>query len=200
MYSVDDVEEIALALQQAGFQHMRAVDPPRHPLLHHEPLQVGGIVAQIDRRDLDGDHGVGLDVDGEIDVAAAGAVQFADDPVTVEHRPRLQQRRQRQFARLPEHFAGGAVGQFVDANDLDGEIVLAAELERQLDDGLGGLVEIGGAVLDRPCDEAVADMLVDAVGHQHEGVALLDRERHDSRFRPANSRRARGRDSSAPTK
>jgi hypothetical protein len=104
-----DIQEIALALQQAGFQHMRAVDPPRHPLLHHEPLQIGGIVAQIDRRNLDGDHGVGFDVDGEIDVAAAGAVQFAHDPVAIEHRARLQQRRQRQFMRLREHFAGGAV-------------------------------------------------------------------------------------------
>ena len=135
MYSVDDVEEVALALQQAGLQHMRAVDPPRHPLLHHEPLQVGGVVAQVDRGDFDGHHGVGLDVDGEIDVAAAGAVQFADDPVAVEHRPRFQQRRQRQFARLAEHLAGGAVGQLVDADDLDGEIVLAAVLVGQLDDG-----------------------------------------------------------------
>ena len=173
----DDVEEVPLALRQARLQHVRAVDPPRHPLLHHEPLQVVGIVAQIDRRDLDGDHGVGLDVDRKIDVAAAGAVQFADDPVAVEHRPRLQQWRQRQFARLPEHFAGRAVGQFVDADDLDGQVVPAAESEGQLDDGLGGLVQIVGAILDRPCHRAVADMLVDTVGHQQESVAPLDLER-----------------------
>ena len=179
---------------------MRAVDPPRHPLLHHEPLQIGGIVAQIDRRNLDGDHGVGFDVDGEIDVAAAGAVQFPDDPVAVEHRPRFQQRRQRQFMRLREHFAGRAVGHFVDADDLDGEIVLAAEIERHFDDGLRGLVQISGAVPDRPCDDAVADMLVDAVGDQHEGVALLDLERQIIDFDLRIHARARGRDSSAPMK
>ena len=33
---------------------------------------------------------LGLDIDSEIDVAAAGAVQFAHDAVAVEHRPRLQ--------------------------------------------------------------------------------------------------------------
>jgi hypothetical protein len=172
-----DVQEVALALQQAGFQHMRAVDPPRHPLLHHEPLEVSRIVAQIDRRDLDGDHGVGFDVDGEIDVAAAGPVQLADDPVAIENRPRLQQRRQRQFMRLREHFAGGAVGHLIDTDDLDGEIVLAAEIERHLDDVLRGQVEISRAVLDRSCNDAVADMLINAVGDQHEGVALLDPER-----------------------
>ena len=32
-------------------------------------------------------------------------------------------------SRLPEHLAGVAVGQLVDADDLDGEIVVAAELE-----------------------------------------------------------------------
>ena len=81
----DDIEKIALARRQAGFQHMRAVDAPRHPFLHQEALQIGGIVAQVDRRNLQRDDGVGLDVDGEIDVAAAGAVQLPHDAVAVEH-------------------------------------------------------------------------------------------------------------------
>ena len=80
--------------------------------------------------------------------------------------------------RLPEYLAGGAFGQFVDADDLDGEIVLAAGFICHLDDGLCGLVEIIGAVLDRASDLAIAGMLIDAVGDEHKSVALLDPEHH----------------------
>src|SRR6267378_1780134 len=78
--------------------------------------------------------------------------------------------------RLPEHLAGSTFGQLIDANDLDGEVVLAAELKGQIDDGPGRSAQIVGIVLDRAGDMAVADMFVDAVGHQHESVALLDLE------------------------
>ena len=74
------------------------------------------------------------------------AMQLPHDAVAVEHHPRFQQRRQRQLARLAEHLARLAVRQLVDADDLDGEIVLAAGFIGLVDDRLRGRVEIGGAV------------------------------------------------------
>ena len=107
-------------------------------------------------------------------MAAAGAVQLADDPIAVENRPRLQQRRQRQFMRLREHFAGDAVGQPVDAHDLDREIVRAAGVEGLIDNRLRGRFEIAAAFVHRLCHAAGAEMLVDAVGREHENVARLE--------------------------
>ena len=103
-------------------------------------------------------------------------MQLAHDAVAVEHHSRFQQRRQRQLARLPEHLARRAFGQLIDADDLDGEIVLAAGVKCLVDDRLRGRVEIGGAVVDRLGDPAGVEMLIDAVGREHEDVALLDPE------------------------
>ncbi len=44
-------------------------------------------------------------------------------------------------------------------------------LEGLVDDGLGGRIEIGGASLIALAMTAGADVLVDAVGRQHEDVA-----------------------------
>ena len=120
----DDVEVIALAGVQARLQDMRAVDAPGGPFLHHEAPEIGRVAAQVDRRNFDGDQRVGLDVDGQIDVASAAGVQLPDNPVSVEYHPRFQQRRRRQFGALPEQLAGFAVRQLVDADDLDGQIVV----------------------------------------------------------------------------
>ncbi len=172
-----DIEEVALAGMRKRFQYMRAVDAPGDPLLHHESLQIGRIVAQVDRRNLDGDQRIGFGIDREIDVASAAGVQFPDDSVAVEHHPRVQQRRQRQFGRWPENLAGLAIRQFVDADDLDGEVVRAALPVGLLDDRLCGLVQIVGVVIDRLGDKTVADMFVSAVGREQEDVAFFDLDR-----------------------
>ena len=68
-------------------------------------------------------------------------------------------------------------GNCVDPDDLDRQIVRAALLERLLDDGFRGPVEVLRIVVDRVGDEAGADVLVDAVGRQQKDIALLDRQR-----------------------
>ncbi|MGY4626165.1 hypothetical protein ACVWY3_003921 [Bradyrhizobium sp. USDA 4486] len=81
---------------------MRTVDAPRDPLLHQEALQVCGVVAQVDRRQLERDRLLGLGVDGQINVAAAAAMNLPDNPVTVDYRTWLRQRRKRQLRGLIE--------------------------------------------------------------------------------------------------
>ena len=124
---------------------MGAVDAPGHPFLHHEPLQIGGIAAQVDGRNLDGDHRAIRAVDRQVDVAAAAAVDFPDDLVAVQHRSRLRQRRARQLGRLPDNLAALAVGQRVDPDDLDRQVVGAALTLRLLDDRSCGAVQVARA-------------------------------------------------------
>ena len=76
-----DVEVVALSRVQAGLQYVRTVDAPGDPFFHHEALQIGGVVAQVDRRDLDRDQRVGVGIDRQINVASAAGVQFPDDSV-----------------------------------------------------------------------------------------------------------------------
>ena len=89
---------------------MRAVDAPRHPFFHQEALQVGRVVAQVDRWYLDGDQRAVLAIGGQIDVAAAAGMDFSDDPVAVESHPRVQKRRAAAILRLPEDVARCAAG------------------------------------------------------------------------------------------
>ena len=104
-------------------------------------------------------------------------MQFPDDPVTVEQRARLEQWRGRQFGAALENFTGFAIRNLVKADDLDREIVLAAALQRFVDDDPRRLVQILWVIVDRLGGKAGADMLVDAVGRQHEHVAYFGRER-----------------------
>ncbi len=154
---------------------MGVVDPPRDPFFHHEALQVGWIIAQIDRRNLDRYRSFGVRVDAEIDVAPTAAVDFPDDAVAVEQHPRLQQRRQRQLQGLSEHVARFAVRQDIDAHDLNCDVVVAAPREGLIGDGLGRGVEIAGVAADGSGDEPVIDMFIGAVGHQQENVAGFGR-------------------------
>ena len=99
---------------------MGVVDTAGDPFLHHETAQIIGVAAQVERRDFQDDCFESIDILGEIDVAAAAGVQGAQDSITLEHRARFQQRRKLPFQRLIKDFGGVAVGQFVDAEDLDG--------------------------------------------------------------------------------
>ncbi len=110
-------------------------------------------------------------------MAAVTAVKLADDPVAVEHHPRLQERRQRQVRRLLEHLAGLAVRQFVDPGDLDGEVVDAPPIVGLPNDRLRGAVQILGVVGNRGSDGTGIDMLANAVGRLHQHVALLELDR-----------------------
>ena len=62
-------------------------------------------------------------VDGEVDVAARAALDLAHDLVALEFGARFEQRRARQFGELAEYLVGFRVGQFVDADELDGQVV-----------------------------------------------------------------------------
>ena len=82
----------------------------------------------------------------------------------------VEQRRQRQFLLLGQHLGRLAGGQVVDLHDLHGEIVRTALLERRSDDPPRRSVEVAGAGRDRLDDGARRDVLVDAVGRQHQHV------------------------------
>ena len=172
-----DVQIISPSRLDAGLQDVGAVDAPGDPFFHHESLQVGRVVAQVDRRNLDGDQRAVRAIDGQVDVASAAAVDFPDDLIPVQHHSRFQQRRARQFRRLPDDFAALAVRQFVDSDDLDGQIVRAALPLRLFDNGSCGAVQIVRAAIDCFGDKAAADMLVDAVGRQQKEIAFFDRDR-----------------------
>ena len=107
---------------------MRAVDAPRDPLLHHEPSQPGGVAARVGGGNLEDDRVAGFDVRDEMEMGAAGDMQLADDPVAVEHHPRVQRRRQRQRGGLFEGLVHVAVRHRVDPDDLHGEVVGIAAL------------------------------------------------------------------------
>ena len=121
---------------------MRAVDAPRGPFFHHEALEIGRVAAQVDRGNFQGDQRVGFDIDRQINVAAAAGVHLSDDTVSIEHHPCVEQRRRRQLELLAEQFVRRAVRQFIDADDLDGQVVGAAQPVGLLDDGLGRGVKI----------------------------------------------------------
>ena len=65
-----------------------------------------------------------------------------------------------------------AVRHLIEPDDLDSEIVTAALPQRLLDDDPGGLVQIGSVIVDRLGRRAGTDMLVDAVGGEHENIPL----------------------------
>ena len=113
-------------------------------------------------------------VDGQIDVAAAAAMDFPDDPVAVEHHPRLQQRRQRQFGtsdRRSRRLARRGTASMRTIWTV--RLSVTAAPVGLLDDRLRRRVQIA-----RRCssialgDEARADIFIDAVGRQQKDVAL----------------------------
>ena len=196
MNSVDDVEEVALALRQAGLEHMRAVDPPRHPFLHHEALEIGRVVAQVDRRDLDGDHVLGLDVDGQIDVAAAGAVQFPDDPVAVEHRRASSSGGSGSSCGWPNTSlaapSGGSSTRTIWTVRLS-----SLPARGPVDNGLRGCVEIGAAFVHRLCNATGVRVSRRCRRSRAQRRRPARAAASGSRSRFADLRRAPGRDSSA---
>ncbi len=123
---------------------------------------------------LDDDDIVVLGIDGKVDVAATAAVQLADDPVALENRPRFQERWRRQVGRLIENLAGLAVRQFVDPDDLDGEVVRAAPIVGFLDDRPCGAVQVLRMIVDRGGNRPGADMVADAISHLDEDVAFFE--------------------------
>src|SRR5947207_14969602 len=104
-------------------------------------------------------------------------MQLSDNPISVEHRPRLKQRRQRQFMRMPEHFTGFAIRQLIDPDDLDREVVDAAALKGVVDDEFCSPVQVVRILAYRTGDEARGGVLVNPVGRQQKEVALLNLER-----------------------
>ena len=109
-------------------------------------------------------------------MAPAAAVDFPDDPVAVQHRSGLRQRRAWQFRRLPDDLAALAVGQRVNSDDLDRQIVRAALALGFFDDRSCRTIQFVRVFLDCLGDKSTADMLVNAVGRQQEKVTLFDRD------------------------
>ena len=101
-------------------------------------------------------------------------MQLSDNPISVEHRPRLKQRRQRQFMRMPEHFTGFAIRQVIDPDDLDREVVEAAALKCVVDDEFCCPVQVVRILVYRTRDEARHGVLVNPVSCQQEEIALLN--------------------------
>ncbi|MNZ48412.1 hypothetical protein D3C78_661580 [compost metagenome] len=171
------IEIVAPARGHPGLQDVGAVDAPGDPLLGQQALQVGDVVAQVDGRRLEDDWRLAGLIHGQVDVAAAAGVHFPDDPVAIEAHPRIQQRRQRQFAQLLLQFVGVLAGQAVDPDDLHGEVVRAALGVGFLGDELRRGIEVVGMGIDRGDDERVAGMFVDAIGGEEKRVAAFQRKR-----------------------
>ena len=112
-------------------------------------------------------------VDREIDVAAAAALDFANDLVTVEIGARFEQWSEGQFGDLPVNLVGLRTGQLVDPHDLQGQVVAAALLVGFFDDAFGRAVEIAGAGINGGDDEVGVDMFIDAIGGEQENIALF---------------------------
>lgn len=104
-------------------------------------------------------------------------MNLPDDPVAIEDCARFGKGRDRQFERLVEDVGRGAIGQLVDAEDLNGDIVIAAAAIGFPDDGLRGLIKIMRVLIECARDKAMVDELVSAVRRQQEDVALSDLKR-----------------------
>ncbi len=102
---------------------------------------------------------------------------FPDDLVSVQDHPGFQQRRAWQLQCMLDEFAAFAVGQIVNPDNLYGQVVRAALLVRLFNDGFGGAVQVTCAAIDRFGDIAAADMFIDTIGGQQEGVAFFNRKR-----------------------
>lgn len=156
---------------------MGAVDAPCDPLLHQETFKVRRVVLQVDRRRLEHHDCIRFDIHCQVDMASAAAVQFPDDLVAVEDRPRLEKRRKRQLGQLPVDRAGTRIRQRINPDHLAGQIVLAASLQRFFDDEPGSPVEIVPAALDRRQYELRSDMFVDAIRGKQEDVSFFQVDR-----------------------
>lgn len=75
-----DVQVRARALRGVGPEHMRVVQPLCHPLFQHEALQVGGVIAQRYRRQLQHQGLAGLLVHGQVHMAAVADMQLTHHP------------------------------------------------------------------------------------------------------------------------
>ena len=155
---------------------MGAVDTPCDPLLEQEALEIVGVFAQVERRGLQRHQVAARLVPCEMNVAAAAAVDRAQDLEAVEHHPRLQHRRQRQLGGVTMDLDRLGIRQRVDAHQLQGQVVVAAGLEGGVDDGRGQSVQIRFVAAQQLGELLWFEGFVDPVGGQHEQVIHLDRQ------------------------
>ena len=109
-------------------------------------------------------------------MAPAAAVDLPHDPVAVQHRSGLRQRRAWQLRRLPDDLAALGIRQRIDSHDLDRQIVGAALALGFCDDRSCRAIQVARIFLDCLGDKSTADMLVNAVGRKQEKVTLFDRD------------------------
>ena len=166
--------------------HVRAVDAPRDPLFHHEAVEAGVVLRQIDGRHLQHDAGAGVDLGGQVDVAARAGVQLALDAVAVELVARLQQRRQGQRGAQVVDLGRVVVGQARPR-------AAAARVRLSALPPASACATMARAAPSRSArmrtqqrdDAPGVHVLVDAVAGEHEDVAALQRARTGSRARGA---------------
>ena len=138
------------AVGRARLEHMRRVDAPRDPFLHEKAPQISPVLATVDRRRLQGHQFAGDAVRRQIDVAAVARVQGANNRVAIDDRARIEDGRHGQGLGDPGELIGLAVGNFVDARDLRGQVVVAAVRQRRVEQQARRAVEIAGVRLDDP--------------------------------------------------
>ena len=153
--------------------HMHAVHAAGDPFLEQQAFEIRTVVAQVQGRGLEHQPFAAVLVLGQVHMAAAAGMQFAQDAVAVEARRRLQQRRQGEFFELALDFPGLAVRQGIDAHQLGGEVVGAAPRVGFQHQAAGGGVQIVPVGIDQREQRRLAQPFVHAIGEQQEQVADL---------------------------
>ena len=108
-------------------------------------------------------------------MTAVAVVQLAQDLVTLECHPWPQWRWQWQGRGLLVELGDHRFRQRVDTHHLDRQVVPAPLAQRFLHNQMTGPIQIVMPSVNRIGDEILRCELVDAVRHQHEGVAHLQR-------------------------
>ena len=164
------VQRGAPALGKCGPDHMGVVDAAGHPFLQLQPFQKGGVLAHLHRGGLDRHAAAGGFVLCQKQMAAAGHVQRAHQPIAVQAQAGLELRNgQGQALLLPVGGIGG--GQGVHSHELQAQVVGAASVQCLLHEALGGFLQITGTGGQRLPDVGFAQVGIGSVGGQQVDVA-----------------------------
>ena len=178
------VEDSCASCPRAGLEHVRIADALRDPVFHEEAVEMRGSARNSVASVLMTTGVCGLHVGGQVHMAAAAGVQLAHDRESVESHARRRAAAAKAAPELPVQLPGVLLRQAIDAHDLDGEIVRGCRARTLRRRWPRRGIQIAGVILDRIDHERGIDKLVDAVGGEHEDVALLER-RPGSRSRDA---------------
>ena len=109
-------------------------------------------------------------------MAAATGMHLADNGVTVEGHSGLKQRRKRQFGYLLVDLIGILTRQFVNTDNLCGEVIGTVMFVGIFDNYLSGLIQIISMLFYSGKNNLGIGMFVYPVGRQQKNITLLNRQ------------------------